>query len=78
MSNKPTWKTFIQWKGTDVCMDMYCPNCNHHNHYDGYFGYFIKCVNCNTVYECGTEITLTKISEPNASRLVQIQEDTEK
>src|SRR6266446_614433 len=24
------WTTFIQWKGTDVCMDWYCPLCGNH------------------------------------------------
>lgn len=37
------WTTFIQWKGTDVCMDWYCPNCGKHNHEDRDFMYEVQC-----------------------------------
>ena len=33
--------TFIQWKGTDLCMDFYCPECGDHSHFDGEFAYSI-------------------------------------
>jgi hypothetical protein len=42
---------FIQWKGTDVCMDLHCPACQHHNHYDGDFCYFVQCAKCKTVFQ---------------------------
>ena len=54
-------KTFIQWKGTDVCMDIWCPACNKANHYDGYFAYQVKCSGCGTVYELGSEVSLKKV-----------------
>lgn len=44
-------RAFIQWKGTDVCMDLHCPKCEHHNHYDGMFCYFVQCAKCRTVFE---------------------------
>ncbi len=40
------WTTFIQWKGTDLCMDFYCPKCGEHSHFDGMFAYHIECSGC--------------------------------
>jgi hypothetical protein len=42
---------FIQWKGTDVCMDLHCPACSYHNHYDGYFAYIVQCAKCKALYK---------------------------
>lgn len=47
-TDKPN--AFIQWKGTDVCMDFYC-ECGAHCHFDGYFAYVVKCPHCEIVYE---------------------------
>ena len=33
---------FIQWKGTDVCMDFRCV-CGDNCHFDGYFAYVVEC-----------------------------------
>lgn len=41
---------FIQWKGTDICMDFYC-KCGAHLHFDGYFAYAVRCPHCSTVWE---------------------------
>lgn len=41
---------FIQWKGTDVCMDFYC-ECGEENHFDGYFAYVVKCAGCGQEWE---------------------------
>ena len=43
-------KNFIQWKGTDVCIDLNC-ECGHYAHYDGYFLYWYKCSKCGRIYE---------------------------
>ena len=42
-------RTFIQWKGTDLCMDLEC-ECGAHNHYDGYFAYWVECGSCGKTY----------------------------
>lgn len=39
---------WIQWKGTDVCMDIHC-KCGFHGHVDAEFAYFVKCLECLTV-----------------------------
>lgn len=41
---------FLQWKGTDVCMDFYC-ECGAHCHFDGYGAYFVKCPHCSTIWQ---------------------------
>lgn len=48
-------ETFIQWKGTEVCMDFHCP-CGHHSHFDAAFAYWVKCAGCGTIYKLGTQV----------------------
>lgn len=48
---------WIQWKGTDVCMDIHCV-CGESTHIDGEFMYYIKCGACGRVYECDGHIQL--------------------
>lgn len=47
---QPKPHAFIQWKGTDVCMDFYC-ECDAHCHFDGGFAYTVKCPHCGTVWQ---------------------------
>lgn len=46
---------FIQWKGTDVCLDFHC-RCGSDTHLDGDFAYYVQCPACDTVYEMGTQV----------------------
>lgn len=48
-------RMFIQWKGTDVCLDFYCP-CGHDGHVDGNFAYAVQCSECEAIYELGTQV----------------------
>lgn len=41
---------FLQWKGTDVCLDFHC-ECGAHCHFDGDFAYALKCPHCGTLWE---------------------------
>jgi len=59
MSSKPS--NFIQWKGTDLCMDFYC-KCGAQSHFDGYFAYTIKCPNCGTVYKLIPSVKMEEVS----------------
>lgn len=43
-------EAFIQWKGTDVCMDFQC-ECGENSHFDGDFAYAVKCPKCLTVWQ---------------------------
>lgn len=53
---------WLQWKGTDVCMDIYC-KCGYHSHYDGDFTYHIECPKCKTIYYCNGHIEFIELLE---------------
>ena len=56
-------ETFIQWKGTDVCMDFHCP-CGAHAHYDGDFAYSVRCPNCDRTFDLGTQVRVIETTNP--------------
>ena len=51
---------FIQWKGTDVCLDFTCA-CGATGHLDTDFAYFVECPSCGAVYEMGTQVIVKRI-----------------
>lgn len=53
---------FIQWKGTDVCMDFHC-DCGAHCHFDGDFAYAVKCPHCETIWEMPCNIVPRRADE---------------
>jgi len=53
---------WVQWKGTDVCMEVYC-KCGYHSHIDADFAYFVKCPQCGTVYMCNAHIELIEVEQ---------------
>ena len=60
---------WIQWKGTDVCMDVHCA-CGEHTHIDSSFTYHIKCGKCGQVYECDGHIKLHPMPfEPESTKV---------
>ena len=62
---------WIQWKGTDVCMDVHCA-CGEQVHLDGYFAYHIKCGACGQVYECDGHIKLHPLDfEPEGTKVCE-------
>lgn len=56
---RPT--TFLQWKGTEVCMDVYCV-CGSQFHIDDYFAYAVQCLKCKRRYEMSTRIEMREMS----------------
>lgn len=46
----PKPEVFIQWKGTDVCLDFTC-ECGFTGHFDGYFAYVLRCRGCGKEWE---------------------------
>lgn len=60
---------FIQWKGTNVCMDVYC-KCGTHFHIDSDFAYYVKCPKCKKIYMCNSHIELIQIDEEPESCVV--------
>ena len=50
----------LQWKGTDVCMDLYCV-CGEPTHLDCEFVYFFKCSKCGRIYEMDPTIKMIEV-----------------
>lgn len=55
---------WIQWKGTDVCMDLHC-KCGAHLHVDTDFFYYFTCGRCGTVYAVGATVRLVELTDPD-------------
>lgn len=53
---------WVQWKGTDICMDIHC-KCGELSHVDASFCYYVKCCNCDTVYMVNGHVELIEIEE---------------
>lgn len=58
----PRPNAFIQWKGTDVCMDCYC-TCGHQFHIDDDFAYAVKCPHCGQVFEMSSKIEMRPLAQ---------------
>lgn len=54
---------WIQWKGTDVCMDMHCV-CGTHGHIDDTFAYSVQCKDCGRKYAMGQNIKMIELNTP--------------
>lgn len=52
---------WIQWKATDVFMDVYCA-CGISFNINGNFAYHIQCPECGTIYMCNGHIELIKLT----------------
>jgi hypothetical protein len=53
---------FIQWKGTEVCLDFYC-DCGTQGHYDGDFAYALRCAECGRVWQLPHSVALVEGSD---------------
>ena len=61
---------WIQWKGTNVCMDVRC-RCGAEGHIDNSFTYFYKCQSCGQLFAVGSVVRLyamTPEAEQKADR----------
>lgn len=72
---------WIQWKGTNVCMDLHCA-CGHHGHIDTEFAYFYRCPECDRLYAVGAtvrlhELTADERAEVERTSWGSIVEDTD-
>lgn len=70
---------FIQYKGTDICLDFHC-TCDAEDepagmgHYDGYHAYALQCGRCGRIYEMPTELPLTLVESTEYAPIV-LEED---
>jgi hypothetical protein len=60
---------WIQWKGTKVCMDIWCA-CGEHFHIDEDFAYYVQCPECERIYFCNGHIELIELLEKPKSECI--------
>lgn len=53
---------FIQWKGTDVCLDFRC-ECGAYGHFDGGFAYALRCGSCHRAWALPHSVALVPLPE---------------
>lgn len=58
---------FIQWKGTDVCLDFHCYKCDTFSHFDGDFCYYLRCPTCQQVYAMPSVVSLLAVDAPEGN-----------
>jgi uncharacterized protein (DUF983 family) len=68
-------KTFVQWKGTDLCMDLYCPECGESSHFDGFFAYHIRCPNCKAVFKMPQDLAIERVPEEPGMQILDAEEE---
>lgn len=61
---------WVQWKGTDACMDVRC-KCGYSSHIDAEFLYHVQCPECKTIYMCNGHIELIEITDPEAAEALE-------
>jgi hypothetical protein len=61
-TDDPSPHAFIQWKGTDVCLDFYCP-CGQQSHYDGDFAYAVQCPVCDREFAMPHTVQMVEVTE---------------
>lgn len=65
---------WIQWKGTDVCIDLHCA-CGERFHFDGDFLYYVQCPGCERVYAVGSNVILHELTLEQAKLVEPKQVD---
>jgi len=67
-------EAFIQWKGTDACIDLYC-SCGRQFHFDGYFADELTCGHCGQAYELPSTLRATPVSPSRMRRAIFDESD---
>ncbi len=69
--------SFIQWKGTNVCMDFHCYRCDAFSHMDADFAYVVKCVRCGQLYEMPSVVALKPVETTDLCIVNAVADDDE-
>lgn len=67
-----TPRTFIQWKGTNICVDFECP-CGRSAHMDTYFLYAVVCPDCGRRWELDPTLLVREVHEGEECQLDPIE-----
>lgn len=70
MSSRILGNGFVQWKGTDVCLDFTCL-CGTGLHFDGDFAYALRCWSCERIWELPSYIPMKLVTEGEAPHTIQ-------
>jgi len=62
---------WVQWKGTDACIDIHC-ECGQMSHVDGDFLYYVRCPHCKRVFFLNGHIEMIHMTvEPTSARITE-------
>ena len=53
---------WLQWKGTNACMDVWC-TCGDHAHVDADYAYFYECSKCGAKFLVSGYVALVPLTE---------------
>jgi hypothetical protein len=67
---------YIQWKGTDVCLDFQC-QCGASGHFDGYFAYSLRCGACGGVFDLPHSVEVIPTLRDEYPVIVDVEMDSE-
>ena len=67
---------WIQWKGTDLCMDFTCP-CGAEGHVDAEFAYYVRCSKCDVCYKMPETVVLKRVPSSTTVTAVDVEPDSE-
>lgn len=60
----PLPSVYVQWKGTEVCLDFHCV-CGYSGHFDGGFAYGLRCGGCERLYTMPHTFGLIEGADPD-------------
>ncbi len=69
-AKQPAPNAFIQWKGTDVCMDFHC-ECGARHHIDASFVYAVKCHECGAIWEMPSHLYPRRVATHDCAFLTK-------
>jgi hypothetical protein len=64
----------IQWKGTEVCMDLYC-SCGKDSHIDASFAYHFRC-SCGKLWAISPYVKLVEINDADVINGCIVEDNT--
>lgn len=75
LNREPNHNVFIQYKGTDLCADVYC-DCGEHLHVDDYFAYAVQCGECKAIYELPSLVNAVRVESTQFTvKVLEKEED---
>ena len=69
MSDDARPEAFLQWKGTNACLDLYC-TCGDQFHFDGHFASELTCGRCGQTWELPHMLALRAVDPSRQMKLI--------